>query len=62
MFHAFKESFFQGLEDFLARRKSGSDGIFGGEKSNNVDVGGEGGEDGGDQGAANETQQLFWRY
>lgn len=27
VFHAFKESFFQGLEDFLARRKSEDSGF-----------------------------------
>ena len=49
VFHSFKESFFQGLEDFLARRNSERDGMFGG-----------GGEEGDLGGAGmNQTEALF---
>ena len=40
VFHAFKESFFSGLQDFLAKRGSDSDGIFGGGGGGGGGVGG----------------------
>ncbi|TRY69072.1 hypothetical protein TCAL_15078 [Tigriopus californicus] len=54
VFHAFKESFFQGLEDFLARRRSETDGVFGGGGG-----GGLGGGGGGLGGSPNNTEALF---